>query len=771
MNLDLWPRQLEALNTKATEVLFGGAAGGGKSHLMRVAAIAWCLSAPGVQVVIVRREYPDLRGNHFEGRGSLPMLLMPWIAAGIVKYNVSELSITFPNGSRIVGKHCQREKDVDGFQGLEIDGLIMDELTHFSASQYGFIRSRCRTAGLKQGRFKFPRILCGSNPGGTGHNWVKSAWVDPRPADQLWEADGGWVRQFLPSRLADNPSLGAEYARSLDALPDHLRRALKDGDWNIVAGGALDDVWSTEVMREPEELPASWRRSRSFDWGSSHPFAVCWWAEADGTAASSGWCPRKGSLVMFAEWYGWNGKPNEGARMLAVEIARGVIEQEKQMRVRVEPGPADAAIYAVQNGQCIADDMARIGVRWTPSEKGPGSRVNGLELVRKRLRAAKTGEDPALYIFTTCRHAIRTLPTLPRDPKKPDDVDSDAEDHCLHPDTIVITDLGPRKISELHGETGLALTHEGRWRKFYGARMTRKDAECVRVSLDDGAEIICTEDHLILTESGWVEAKYLIAPCNLDAIGYHDLHDNDHITKMPIIQRHELLPLRELFPEEGGAIAPRSLGVLQWSNPQGIPRPSQGREQVKQFHRESGIDARQGAFEQAHEIAKNEGYSSREYQNCPGSGQVMARIAARIGMAFKAWDRINSKKNKGRKHSVQALQQAVCCNGKDKGTGVLLKQLQISGSQGGWLRQCIQGMRSLRKNVHHQQVPKDQVLFQNVRMVTEITPCGRFDVWNLEVEDDHSFTLDNGVVVHNCYDAVRYRVLTPDRQAGAVQLP
>jgi hypothetical protein len=238
-------------------------------------------------------------------------------------------------------------------------------------------------------------------------------------------------RVFIPAKITDNPYTNtAEYRTSLAmAGSSQLVKAWLEGDWNIVAGGALDDVWNQSVVREPEEIPAGWRRTRSFDWGSSHPFSVCWWAEADGTATRSGWCPRRGSLIMTAEWYGWNGKPNEGARMLAVEIARSIMDQEKQMGIRVDPGPADAAIYAVQNGSCIADDMARLGVRWTPAEKGPGSRINGLELVRKRLRAAATGEDPALYIFSTCRHALRTLPVLPRDQKRPDDVDSDAEDH------------------------------------------------------------------------------------------------------------------------------------------------------------------------------------------------------------------------------------------------------------------------------------------------------------------------------------------------------
>jgi hypothetical protein len=139
-------------------------------------------------------------------------------------------------------------------------------------------------------------------------------------------------------------------------------------------------------------------------------------------------------LVQIAELNGWNGKPNEGCRKVATEIAREILAAEAAMGLsgRVEPGPADAAIFAVENGQSIADDMARAGVRWTEGEKGPGSRKTGLERLRRMLKAAAATprEEPGLFFFDTCRHSLRTLPVLPRDGKKPDDVDTEAEDHA-----------------------------------------------------------------------------------------------------------------------------------------------------------------------------------------------------------------------------------------------------------------------------------------------------------------------------------------------------
>jgi hypothetical protein len=217
-------------------------------------------------------------------------------------------------------------------------------------------------------------------------------------------------------------------------------RAWLEGDWNTVAGGMFDDVYRADLHEvDPFEIPYSWRIDRSFDWGSSKPFSVGWWAESDGTEAQLKDGTRKswprGTLFRIAEWYGWNGNPDEGCKMLAVEVARGILRIEKDLPwgARVKPGPADNSIYDAENGVCIADDMARIGVRWRRSDKSPGSRKTGWEAMRKRFKACLTHpmEEPGLFAFNTCRTGFtRTVPVLPRDPHKPEDADTKAEDHC-----------------------------------------------------------------------------------------------------------------------------------------------------------------------------------------------------------------------------------------------------------------------------------------------------------------------------------------------------
>lgn len=448
LNFQLHPKQQTALQSSATEILYGGAAGGGKSHLMRIAAIMWCALIPGLQVYLFRRTFPDLIKNHMEGPSSFPVLLADWIAAKWVKINFSDNVIHFWNGSVIHLAHCQHEKDVYKYQGAEIHVLMMDELTHFTEKIYRFLRNRVRMAGIalpREAENVFPRVLCSSNPGGVGHNWVKQTFVDiaaPMRILRMDKSEGGMLRQYIPAKLADNPTLlesDPGYVDRLEGLGNAaLVKAMLDGDWNIVAGGMFDDIWTpNKHIIEAFPIPQSWLIDRSFDWGSSKPFSVGWWAESDGSDVylndDEFLSFPKGTLFRIAEWYGWNGKANEGLRMLSSEIARGIREREKKMGLLgwVKPGPADSSIFTNEDGKCIADEMALQNVKWAKADKSPGSRISGWEKMRTMLKASLQHpmEEPGMYIFDNCTQFIRTIPTLPRDDVKTDDVDTNSEDH------------------------------------------------------------------------------------------------------------------------------------------------------------------------------------------------------------------------------------------------------------------------------------------------------------------------------------------------------
>jgi hypothetical protein len=257
LNLNLHPKQGEAFQTPATEVLYGGAAGSGKSRLIRVAAIYWCSAIAGLQVYLFRRIRDDLIKNHLEGPKGFRALLADWTAAGFV--TIVEDELRFWNGSKVYLCHCKDHRDVYKYQGAEIHVLLIDELTHFTEEMYRFLRSRTRMVGLsdkvpEEIRGRFPRILCGANPGNVGHLFVKSSFIDgalPLEVRKMPEDEGSMLRQYIPARLDDNPSMTADdpgYEAKLSGLGSaELVKAMREGDWNVVEGA---------VLRLLEQLPS-----------------------------------------------------------------------------------------------------------------------------------------------------------------------------------------------------------------------------------------------------------------------------------------------------------------------------------------------------------------------------------------------------------------------------------------------------------------------------------------------------------------------------------
>ena len=285
-----------------------------------------------------------------------------------------------------------------------------------------------------------PRIIRSStNPYGVGHTWVKNYFIDPAPYGKVITDPKGNKRVALFGSIKENPYLGEEYVQTLASITDiNKRKAWLEGSWDITSGGMFDDLWdASKHVCKPFDIPKSWKFDRSFDWGSSKPFSVGWWAQSDGTEAilkdGTKKCWPRGTLFRIGEWYGCTGKPNEGLRMTAKNVALGILSRQVQMKIqnRVHGGPADSAIYAVTDDASIGQNMESEGVFWTPADKRPGSRKNGWELMRDRFAATSDplNEKAGILIFDTCRDFIRTVPNIARDTKDPDDVDTDAEDH------------------------------------------------------------------------------------------------------------------------------------------------------------------------------------------------------------------------------------------------------------------------------------------------------------------------------------------------------
>jgi hypothetical protein len=438
LQIHLHPKQWVCLESQATEILYGGAAGGGKSLLARAAAILWCCAIPGLQVYIFRRVRDDLIKNHVEGPKGFRALLATMENMGWAK--IVEDEVRFWNGSKIYLCHCKDPKDVYKYQGSEIHVLIIDELTHFLETMYRFLRNRVRMVGIKlppQYEGKFPRILCGSNPGNVGHLFVKASFIDgaqPFEIRKMPSKEGGMLRQYIPARLEDNPSMGDDdpgYEARLAGLgSDALVKAMREGDWNVVEG-AFFDGWSsaTHTVR-PFAIPEQWLRFRSMDWGFAKPFSVGWWAVAQDDIFEDGRLIPRGAIIRYREWYGCTGTPNEGIRLTAEELGAGIKAKEKDEKVSY--GVLDPSAFTSDGGPPIAERLwdKGNGVLFRKADNARvqrGGAMGGWDQMRARLRG--DGEYPALFIFDTCKDFIRTVPVLQHDPDKPEDLDTDAEDH------------------------------------------------------------------------------------------------------------------------------------------------------------------------------------------------------------------------------------------------------------------------------------------------------------------------------------------------------
>lgn len=436
-DIRLTEKQSIAFLTPATETLYGGAAGGGKSYLERTSAIRWCVEVPGVQVYFFRRTLPDLRDNHLRGPTSFFVMLEPYIQTGNVRYRAVENEFEFWNGSVLHLCYCDSENDVEKYRGAEIHVLIMDELTHFSEYQYRFLRSRVRIAGLtvpEKYKSRIPRIECASNPGSVGHAWVKRTFIAPKPAHEVWRCppdEGGMLRQFISAKLSDNPYLikdDPDYADRLRGLgADTLVRAMLDGDWDIIAGQAFEKLRKSVHGIEPFTPPDDWMIFGSLDWGSSRPFSFGMWCISNGEPLPDGRIYRRGAMIRYNEWYGWNGKPNEGLRMEVAEVGNGIVER---LRGR-KPGYiiADPSMWKIDGGPSHAEVMNRVFSKLGFAlRKADNSRHAGYLEVRSRI--AGDDEGPMLYATTNCHDGFwRTMPDVIMDRNDPEDVDSDQEDH------------------------------------------------------------------------------------------------------------------------------------------------------------------------------------------------------------------------------------------------------------------------------------------------------------------------------------------------------
>lgn len=432
--------------------MYDGTRGGGKTECLLIDFYQdvgkW---GPAWQGVIFRREYKELN-DVVKRAKALFSVLCPearFLSSG------ADYKYVFPGGEELLFRAAKTEDDYWSYHGSEIPWIAFEELTNWpDDGLYMAMMAVCRST--KSGMPRKFRATC--NPYGVGHHWVKRRFVDPMGGQdfgRIVDPDSGRDRARIKGFWWENRHLvdnDPDYIRTLRAdTNENRRKAWLEGDWDIVSGGMFSDVFETKGERanvlpviDPREFKkAGWYIDRAFDWGSSTPFSVGFYAESNGKPIMVGGELRvfvPGSVIRFEEWYGCSGKPNEGLRLLNADIARGILDREEEMALKgkVNPGPADNQIHNVTDGDSIAKKMARAGVRWTRSDKAKGSRVNGWEIMRDMFQAAHPVDDegepipceePGLFITQNCTDAIRIIPAAPRDDKEPDDIPKKSEDH------------------------------------------------------------------------------------------------------------------------------------------------------------------------------------------------------------------------------------------------------------------------------------------------------------------------------------------------------
>ncbi len=435
ITLDYEPTEKQKLfhESCADEVLYGGAAGGGKSKAIVMEAFIDALEHPGVHSYLFRKTYPELRDT-------LIKLALESIPKQLGSYNASSHDFTLKNGSVLHFRNCRNLQDAYTYQGAEMHRLYIDELTHFTQEVYNYLRTRVRAV---KSLGVTPRIRCATNPGGVGHGWVKARYIDGKEPfrvhkthikSQVSDAQKTVTVQYIPAYATDNPHLTSDYIIELEQKPDALKKALLYGDWDVFEGQVFTEFTdnakgyktrkNTHVI-EPFKIPKSWRRFRSFDWGYSKPFSVGYWA-----------LDNDGRLYRYAEIYGtkkdkYTGltlRPNEGLMYDPQKVAQLITKYEnKYEKGNKIIGIADPSIFDESRGSdgSVAKIFERSKLYFEPADN---SRKAGKMQVHYRMRFDSDGY-PMMYVFSTCKDFIRTMKTLVYDIHDVEDIDTQCEDH------------------------------------------------------------------------------------------------------------------------------------------------------------------------------------------------------------------------------------------------------------------------------------------------------------------------------------------------------
>jgi phage terminase large subunit len=416
----------------ADEVLYGGAAGGGKSAAIVGDAFKNALKYPGINILILRRTLGELEG-------SIILKMLEWYPRELCKYNSSKhvWEFTIPgNNSRIWCGYCEQEKDVYRYQGKEFEIIYMDEATHFTESQFKYLKSRNRTANQEALKLGLrPQMKLTTNPGGVGHVWVKKRFIDigewetkhtiqeTNDEEEPISVDGKPVttdRIFIPAKLSDNQYIDNDYEAKLMTMEEKLRRQLLDGDWDALEGQFFSEFSRAIHVVKPFAIPHDWRRFRMMDEGYNDPY-VCLWGAVD----------RDGNLYIYREFI--------KSKLLSSEQAKRTLELSEGENIEYSVGDTSFWNKGKTSGESPAEVFAKMGL---PMMQATKERVNGWKRIREWLHvfedtdpvSGETYKNARLKIFENCKGLIEALPAMIIDEKNPEDIADHPLDHA--PDAL-----------------------------------------------------------------------------------------------------------------------------------------------------------------------------------------------------------------------------------------------------------------------------------------------------------------------------------------------
>lgn len=431
---------LDGITHKIRQILYGGAAGGGKSHGMRWDAIECCINNPGCDAYLFRKSRTDLENTHIKR-------IKQEIPDALGKYSENRNRFEFWNGAYLNMMYAEHEKDVFKYDSVEFHWLGIDEAGHFTREQLAYLKTRVRTGGWQPAQDIFPRQIYSANPGGVSHNYLKQTFMigrKPKVISVLDDDEGEYVdctiypfiddnghpTLFIPAKMDDNRYLDDDYEAQFNDLPDWKRKQLVDGDWDTIPG-AFFTCWNTKrhIIR-PFRVPEYWTKFRAVDWGFATPFWIGEFAISDGEAIINSAGEKheypKDAVICIWEWYGSKGEKRiedgsygfslKGLRQDPREVAQTVVN--KRGTVDYSVGGHD--MWQADKGPSPAEKFFKAGMTIAQADY---KREAGWQHMFSMIN------NDMFYSFDTCTALNSCIPTLETDPNKPEDIEKKGEDH------------------------------------------------------------------------------------------------------------------------------------------------------------------------------------------------------------------------------------------------------------------------------------------------------------------------------------------------------